>query len=151
MRRASSAIRACVEPVVEGMGYDLVGVEYGGGPGNGRLRVYIDAEDGITVDDCAAVSERLSASLDVDDPIPEAYVLEVSSPGINRPLFERSDFERQVGSRVFVRLGTALEGRKRFKGMLVGVRDEAALVEVDGDTWALPLDAVDEAHLIADM
>ncbi|MDZ7747508.1 MAG: ribosome maturation factor RimP [Halofilum sp. (in: g-proteobacteria)] len=151
MQRASGTIYGCVKPVVTGMGYELVGVEYGGGPGNGRLRVYIDCPDGITVDDCAAVSEQLSAALDVDDPIPDAYALEVSSPGLNRPLFERSDFERFRGARVFVRLGQALEGRKRFKGQLVDVEADAVRVEVDGRTWSLPLDSVEQAHLVADV
>ena len=150
MRRASETIYGCVEPVVRGMGYELVGVEYGGGPGNGRLRVYIDRPGGITLDDCAAVSEQLSAALDVDDPIPDAYALEVSSPGLNRPLFERADFERFSGERVFVRLEGALEGRKRFKGHLVGVEQDTLLVEVDGRTWRLPLDGVEQAHLVAE-
>lgn len=149
MRRVSDAIRSAVEPVVTGLGYELVGVEYGGGPGNGRLRVYIDTPGGVTLDDCAAVSEQLSAALDVDDPIPEAYVLEVSSPGINRPLFLRADFERFCGERVFVRLDRAVEGRKRFKGLLTRVEGDEVLVEIDGDTWRLPLDAVEQAHLIA--
>lgn len=132
------------------MGYDLVGVEYGGNPGNARLRVYIDAADGITLDDCAAVSEQLSAALDVDDPIPGAYVLEVSSPGVNRPLFAPADFERFRGSRVFVRLERALDGRKRFKGTLVGLEGDTAVVEVDGRNWHLPLDAMEEAHVVAE-
>ncbi len=149
MRRVSDAIRSAVEPVVTGLGYELVGAEYGGGPGNGRLRVYIDTPGGVTLDDCAAVSEQLSAALDVDDPIPEAYVLEVSSPGINRPLFLRADFERFCGERVFVRLDRAVEGRKRFKGLLTRVDGDEVLVEIDGDTWRLPLDAVEQAHLIA--
>ena len=150
MRRASEAIRATVEPVVTGLGYELVGAEYGGGPGNGRLRVYIDTPGGVTLDDCAAVSEQLSVALDVDDPIPDSYVLEVSSPGLDRPLFERADFERFCGERVFVRLEQPLEGRRKFKGLLVRVEGEDALVEIDGDTWRLPLAAVEQAHLIAD-
>lgn len=132
------------------MGYDLVGVEYGGNPGNARLRVYIDSADGITLDDCAAVSEQLSATLDIDDPIPGAYVLEVSSPGVNRPLFTPADFERFRGSRVFLRLERALEGRKRFKGTLMGLEGDTAVVEVDGHTWHLPLDSVEEAHVVAE-
>lgn len=150
MRQASATIRATVEPVVTGLGYELVGVEYGGGRGNGRLRVYIDTADGVTLDDCAAVSEQLSLALDVDDPIPDAYVLEVSSPGLNRPLFARADFERFCGERVFVRLEQPLEGRRKFRGLLVRVDGEDALVEVDGATWRLPLAAVEQAHLIMD-
>lgn len=149
MQRASSAILTSIEPVVRGMGYEFVGAEFGGGGGNARLRVYIDTVDGVTVDDCAAVSEQLSATLDVDDPIPEAYVLEVSSPGINRPLFERADFVRFQGERVFVRLREVLDGRKRFKGQLIEVADDRVSVEVDGRIWQLPLVAIEEAHLVA--
>ncbi|MDX1608684.1 MAG: ribosome maturation factor RimP [Halofilum sp. (in: g-proteobacteria)] len=151
MRRAPEAIRTTVEPVVTGLGYELVGVEYGGGPGNGRLRVYIDTAGGVTLDDCEAVSRDLSAALDVDDPIPEAYVLEVSSPGINRPLFGRADFERFCGERVSVRLDQPLQGRRKFKGLLVRVEGEEALVEVDGTTWRLPLAAVEQANVIASL
>lgn len=150
MRRASEVIVASVGPVVEGMGYELVGVEYGGGSGNGCLRVYIDTAAGITVDDCAAVSEQLSAALDVDDPIPDAYVLEVSSPGINRPLFKREDFARFQGERVFIRLEQALDGRKRFKGRLTSVEQDTVCVEIDGQVWQLPLEAVEQAHLVVD-
>ncbi len=74
----------------------------------------------------------------------------MSSPGLNRPLFERADFERFCGERVFVRLEQPLEGRRKFKGLLVRVEGEDALVEIDGDTWRLPLAAVEQAHLIAD-
>lgn len=153
MRRASSAILGCVEPVVRGMGYELVGVEYGGGSGNGLLRIYIDAPDGVDVDDCAAVSERVSAALDVDEPIRDAYTLEVSSPGINRPLFEAADFERFSGQQAFVRIaaGAIPEGRKRFKGVLAGLDGASLVIEVDDETWRLPLDAVEEAHLVVEL
>jgi ribosome maturation factor RimP len=153
MQRAPRAITECVEPVVTGLGYQLVGVEYGGGRGNGILRVYIDAEAGIEVDDCAAVSERLSAALDVDDPVPDAYTLEVSSPGVNRPLFAAADFRRFAGERAFVRVaaGAIPEGRKRFKGVLGGLDGADVLIEVDGEDWRLPFDAVEEAHLVVDV
>jgi ribosome maturation factor RimP len=129
------------------MGYELVGAEYGGG----RLRVYIDCPEGVTLDDCAAVSDELSLALDVADPIAEAYHLEVSSPGVNRPLFEPHDFERFTGERVLVRLCEALDGRKRFKGKLVGMEAEAVVVEVDGQTRRLPIDRIMQAHVVAEM
>lgn len=153
MQHASRAITDCVEPVVTGLGYELVGVEFGGGRGSGILRVYIDAPHGVDVDDCAAVSERLSVALDVDDPIPDAYTLEVSSPGVNRPLFAAADFRRFAGQRAFVRIaaGAIPEGRKRFKGVLAGLEETVVLIEVDGETWRLPLDAVEEAHLVVDV
>lgn len=148
MERASSAIWECIEPVVQGMGYDLVGVEFGGNRGNRLLRVYIDLTDGVTVDDCAAVSRALSAALDVDDPISEGYILEVSSPGIDRPLFRPGDFVRFVGETAFIRLASTLEGRRRFKGRLAGMDEGDVLIEVDGTLWRLPADLVEEAHLV---
>lgn len=151
MRKASDRIWGCVEPVVLGLGYELVGVEFGGGPGSRVLRVYIDTDDGVTVDDCAAVSEQLSASLDVDDPVNDTYVLEVSSPGIDRPLFREADYRRFAGETVSVRLGQPQEGRRRFRGLLGGVEAEDVLVEVDGTTWRLPLADIDEAHLIGQL
>jgi ribosome maturation factor RimP len=150
MRRASSAITGCVEPVVTGLGYELVGVEYGGSPDHRVLRVYIEAEAGVDVDDCAAVSEQLSPALDVADPVGEAYALEVSSPGVDRPLFAAADFERFAGAAAFVRLaeGVGPTGRKRFKGTLRGLQGREVTMEVDGDQWQLPLDGVEQAHLI---
>lgn len=148
MQRASSEIWSVVEPVVLGMGYEMVGAELGGKPGDRILRVYIDTADGVTVDDCEAVSRQLSAVLDVEDPVGEGYVLEVSSPGVDRPLFRREDYARFAGENVFVRLGYAFEGRRRFKGRLEGVEEEAVLVDVDGSVWRLPLEAVESAHLI---
>lgn len=148
MRKASSEIWNVVEPVVQGMGCELVGVEFGGKPGNRILRVYIDTADDVTLDDCEAVSRQLSAALDVDDPVGEGYVLEVSSPGIDRPLFRPGDYTRFAGEMVFIRLDYALEGRRRFKGRLDGLEGEAVLVEVDDRIWHLPLEAIESAHLI---
>lgn len=148
MRRAGSRIWQAVEPVVHGMGYEMVGATFGGNPGDRILRVYIDAEAGISIDDCEAVSRQLSAALDVDDPIGEGYVLEVSSPGIDRPMFREADFRRFAGEQAFVRLEAALDGRRRFKGLLGGVEDGNVLIEVDGQMWRLPLASIDEAHLI---
>lgn len=148
MRRASSEIWNVVEPVVHAMGYEFVGATFGGRAGDRILRVYIDAGEGVTIDDCEAVSRQLSAMLDVEDPVGEAYVLEVSSPGIDRPLLRETDYQRFTGEQAFIRLFDAVDGRRRFKGVLGGVEDRALLIEVDGRTWRLPLAAVEEAHLV---
>lgn len=148
MRRAPWPIWELVEPVVASMGYEMVGAVFGGKPNDRLLRVYIDAPSGITVDDCEAVSHQLSAVLDVDDPVGEAYTLEVSSPGVDRPLFSESDYARFVGEQAFVRTHEPIEGRRRFKGLLCGVEDGAVVIEVDGRSWRLPFDRVEEAHLI---
>ena len=148
MRRASRQIWEVVEPVVEGLGYEMVGAVFGGRSGDRILRVYIDKPGGVAIDDCELVSGQVSAILDVDDPIGEAYVLEISSPGIDRPLFREADYRRFVGETAFIRLTQPLEGRRRFKGTLSGVEEGAIVIEVDGLVWRLPLDAVEEAHLI---
>lgn len=135
-------------PVVESMGYELVGVEFSGGEHHGVLRVYIDRAEGITVDDCAAVSHQLSAQLDVEDPIEQAYDLEVSSPGIDRPLFEADDYTRFAGHKAKIRLAVPLNGRKNFKGMLQGMQDDSVLIDVDSEIFALPIHDIAKANLV---
>lgn len=148
MRQAPGRVWSVVEPVVSGMGYELVGAALGGKPGDRLLRIYVDTSAGITVDDCEAVSRQLSALFDIDDPVGEGYTLEVSSPGIDRPLFREADFHRFVGEEAFVRLLMPLEGRRRFRGRLQGCDAGAVLMEVDGSVWRLPLESMEEAHLI---
>ena len=141
-------LTALFEPVVESMGYELVGVEFHGSEHHGVLRVYIDSANGITVDDCAAVSHQISALLDVEDPIAQAYDLEVSSPGINRPLFKRSDYERFSGEKAKIKLAVALDGRRNFSGVLQGVDDEnCVVIDVDNEVFKLPLQNIAKANL----
>ncbi len=136
------------EPVVESMGYELVGIEFHGSEHHGVLRVYIDQEQGITVDDCADVSRQISALLDVEDPISQAYDLEVSSPGINRPLFKLEDYERFNGSKAKIKLAVALDGRKNFSGILQGTDNQTVRINVDNETFELPFHDIAKAHLI---
>jgi ribosome maturation factor RimP len=131
------------------MGYELVGVEYFSRGKAGRLlRVYIDRQEGITVDDCAAVSRQLSAMLDVEDPIAENYELEVSSPGLDRPLIRPEDFVRFAGERVRVRLSRPLEGRRNFEGTLIGLAEGRVELAVDEKAFHLVLDDIDSARLV---
>ena len=137
--------------VVVPMGYELVGVVHlqkGGSHGGSILRVYIDAEQGINLDDCAAVSHQLSGVLDVEDPISGSYDLEVSSPGLDRPLFGIDHYERFRGQRAKVRLGTKLEGRRNFEGLLSGVEGDRLRLEVEGVLWELPVAMIESARLI---
>jgi ribosome maturation factor RimP len=140
------------EPVVESMGYELVGVEFNAGGGHGTLRVYIDREQGVSIDDCAAISHQLSGILDVEEPIKQAYDLEISSPGIDRPLFKLADFERFIGSTAKIKLAVGVQGRKNFKGRLQAVADAKLItIEVDGEQFDLPYADIARANLVGDI
>lgn len=152
MHRASKTLVNLVRGVVEPMGYELVGVEYlAGYQGGNLLRVYIDTEEGVQLEDCTAVSHQLSGLLDVEDPIPGEYNLEVSSPGLDRPLFEKAHFERYVGHRVNIKLGPGSQGRRKYKGLLKGMDGETILLEVDDELYHLAFDSVDSARLIPEL
>ena len=139
------------EPVVESMGYELVGVEFIGSGGHATLRVYIDREDGVSLDDCAEISHQVSGILDVEEPIKQAYDLEVSSPGIERPMFKLEDFERFSGKTARIKLTTGLLGRRNFKGKLQGVVDsKLVIIEVDGEIYDLPYADIAKANLVGD-
>lgn len=135
--------------VVEPMGYELVGVQFlQQGKGTAIVRVYIDHPDGITIDDCSAVSRQLSGVLDVEDPIPVHYQLEVSSPGLDRPLFESAHYERFTGHRARIRLNDKLDDRRNFDGILRGVADGQVLLDVDGDIKRFALSMIESAKLV---
>ncbi|NND91361.1 MAG: ribosome maturation factor RimP [Granulosicoccus sp.] len=147
MQRASTQVVSVIEPVVSGLGYELVGAEFGQAENGMTLRVYIDKPEGIVMEDCATVSRQLDAVLDVEDTIKSAYLLEVSSPGIDRPLFTEAHFAAQIGEEVKVRLADGIGGRRNFKGQLVGVEDGVATVEVDGTDYELSIADVEQAHV----
>ena len=134
-----------------GLGYEYLGAEFGQAENGTTLRVYIDTDNpkGIEVDDCATVSRQLSAVLDVEDVILAAYLLEVSSPGVDRPLFTEAQFAAQVGQEVKARTVTAHDGRRNYKGVLVAVADGQATFEIDGVDRSIPIDDVEQANLIA--
>lgn len=137
-------------PVIEGLGYRLVRVKISGRDG-ATVQIMAERPDGsMAVDDCEVISRDLSPALDVADPIDRAYHLEVSSPGLDRPLVRRSDFVRAVGQLVKVELARSLDGRKRFRGTILGVdAAELRLAEEDGPAEiALPLADIDEARLV---
>jgi len=149
MTQAPEDLRSLVCKTVEGMGYELVGVEFQGRGGSGALlRVYIDSVEGITVDDCSGVSHQLSGVLDVEDPIKGEYNLEISSPGLDRPLFTREQYEKFAGSRVTVKLRIKQDGRRRFEGILKGVDNDNVLVEGEDGLFRLPLSGIEKARVI---
>ena len=136
-----------LRPVVEGLGYELVGIEHRSGA-RGLLRVYIDHAPGVTVDDCERVSRQVSAVLDVEDPIAGEYDLEVSSPGLDRPLFEGAHFERFTGQRARVKLAVPLAGRRRFSGVIGAVRERHVVLIDGGEEHVLPLGIIASARLV---
>lgn len=138
---------ALIEPLLAQLGYELVDLEYAPGRHQSLVRVFIDRPAGVGIDDCERVSHELSALLDVEDPVPTAYRLEVSSPGFDRPLRTRAHFERFAGSRVFVELKAPREGRRRYTGMLRGVDAEGITLEVDRQSVGVPFAEIEKARL----
>ena len=138
-----------LEPGISSMGYELVGVEFQtGGKGGGLLRVYIDSEKGISADDCQKVSYQVSGVLDVEDPIPGHYTLEISSPGLDRMLFRPQDFERFAGQLIKLRTTYPIEGRRKFKGRLTGLQGDNVVFEQDDMEISLPFDQIEQARLV---
>lgn len=129
-------------------GYELVQVEYVHQSGRWLLRLYIDSPEGITVDDCATVSRQVSTVLDVEDFIPQAYTLEVSSPGLDRPLVKGDDYRRFAGEPVTIRTRSPLDGRRRFKGVLQKFEgDVVTITDHAGEVFEIPLELVSKARL----
>ncbi len=138
-----------LEGPVQALGYELVDVEAHAGS-NGLLRVYIDQEAGINLDDCELVSRQLSAVLDVEDPMPGRFVLEVSSPGLDRPLRTLEHFRRYRDHVVRVKLNQSRDGRRNFKGRLLRVEKTDIFVEVDKETFRVALSDVASAQLVVE-
>jgi ribosome maturation factor RimP len=138
----AARIAAIAEPVLDGLGYRLVRVRVSGLAGC-TVQIMAERPDGtMTIDDCEEVSRALSPVLDVADPVDRAYRLEISSPGIDRPLVRRSDFERNAGSRVRVEMTVAIEGRRRFRGLLMGVEGSTARIRRDDVAAGEPSDVL---------
>jgi ribosome maturation factor RimP len=135
-------------PEVEALGYELVELDAPAPGGSGTLRLYIDGPDGIGLEDCERVSHRVSGLLDVEDPIPGHYILEVSSPGLDRPLRTEQHFRSQAGKLVKIVLGSGRPGRRRYKGTIVSVNDGTLEIEVDGEQVTLALSDIESARLV---
>lgn len=149
MRRAPDKIWDFVAPIVTGLGYEYVGSGLGQTESGLTLRVYIDGAEGVTVDDCATVSGQVGAALDVEDLVSGEYCLEVSSPGMDRPLFEAAHYRAQVGQTIKLRMSVPLDGRRNFKGQLSEASDENISVEVDGELYDLAIRDVESANLVS--
>ncbi len=136
-----------IEPLLNQLGYELVELEFAPAHGRGSLRIFIDRPEGIGIADCERVSREVSALMDVEDPIPFAYALEVSSPGDDRVLRKPAHFERFRGSRVLVELSAPRDGRRRYTGMLQEVSATGVALEVDRQRVELPFVEIAKARL----
>lgn len=152
MRQEPFNLRTLLEPAVVALDCELVGIEYLPSGKHSLLRIYIDKPGGVTVDDCSAVSYQVSGLLDVEDPVPGHYTLEVSSPGLDRPLFQAQDFERFAGHEVKLRTRFPIDGQRNFRGLLQGLQEQQVVIEEhDGKRVSLPLDQVEQARLVPDL
>lgn len=149
MAKFEHKLTEMLRPAVEGVGKELLGVEYISAGNNSVLRLFIDHENGINVDDCAEVSRQVGAILDVEDPIGSEYNLEVSSPGVDRPLFDLAQFQAVIGETITVKLSMPLNGRRKFKGTLETIENDILIVVVDGQDYELLFSNIDKANLVA--
>lgn len=141
-------LTALVEPVVTGLGLELWGVDMIVQGRTKTLCVYIERESGVGVEDCEAVSRQLSSLFDVEDPIAGEYTLEVSSPGLDRPLFKTEHYARFIGETVKIKLRQAFDGRRNYRGLLRAVENDEVFVEVDGDEYILPIETIEKANIV---
>ncbi len=145
-----TALDNLVKNTVEGLGFILWGYEYRPHGESALLRIFIEKEEGISVDDCALVSRQIGAALDVEDIIPVAYILEVSSPGMDRVLFSAEQYQAYIGDNIKIRTRTRIDDRRNFKGTLVSASESVVTVEVDNEAFAIPYESIDRARLILD-
>jgi ribosome maturation factor RimP len=150
MKLSSGKLTILLQPLVEDLGYEFVGLERSSNPKNPVLVVYIDTPDGIAVEDCERVSREVAALLDVEDPIPGQYRLEVSSPGLDRPLFTLKHFEQFTGEVAQISLYAPQDGRRKFKGEILGTDVGQVKIDQDGVEVTLPLDNIAKARLVPD-
>lgn len=164
MADKAGQITQLLAPTVQALGLELLGAEYLPMPGSALLRLYIDrpadgsdngggpdaAVEAVTIEDCEAVSREVSAQLDVEDPISGAYTLEVSSPGLDRPLFTLAQFARFTGQTVKLGLKLPQEGRRRLQGVIAAVDSQAVSLQVDDQMFTVPADNIDKARLVPD-
>jgi ribosome maturation factor RimP len=143
-------VQGVIEPILQSQGLELVDLEYQRESQGWVLRIYLDREGGVTLEDCTGVSHEVGAVLEVKDLIPNPYTLEVSSPGLTRPLKKPEDFNKFRNQLVKIKLYEPLEGRKNFKGTLLGLEEDRVRVEVDQQVFELPFERIAKANLEID-
>jgi len=150
MRLSSVKLTNLLKPLVEDLGYEFVGLEHSSNPKNPALVIYIDKQEGIAVEDCEKVSREAAALLDVEDPIPGRYNLEISSPGLDRPLFTLEQFDQFTGEVAQVSVYAPLDGRRKFKGKILGTEEQRIRLELESEEVLLDVDNVVKARLVPD-
>ena len=148
MAGKQSQLETIIEPIVTSLEYSLWGVEFVSQGRNSLLRIYIDHENGISLEGCEAVSRQVSAVLDVEDPIADEYTLEVSSPGLDRPLFKLEQYVMMAGAKANIRLRVPFEGRRRFQGIIKGIEDQDVILVADGHELLFPIESIEKAQVI---
>jgi ribosome maturation factor RimP len=149
--RRHEALEAMIEPILEGTPYELVGIELSKGGHKPLLRIYLDKEGGITLKDISALSREISAILDVEQYFPSPYNLEVSSPGLERPLYKASHFVKQIGQKIQLQSSIAVSGRQNFKGILQQVENGTISLLVDGQEHHFSLEDINKAKVVPDI
>jgi len=151
MAGMNDELEQLLRPAIEDLGLELVGIEFSSGAGGSLLRVYIDEpEQGVSIDDCERASREISALLDVNDPVAGRYTLEVSSPGLERPLFTMEHFRRFAGEQVKISVSLPVDGRRRFQGRIDDVEDDRITIDQDGTPVTIAHACVGKARLVPD-
>lgn len=146
---SETSLRDHLASVVLSLGYEFIGCELMRQGRNTLLRIYIDKEKGVNLDDCALVSRQLSAVLDVEDPIQSRYILEVSSPGMDRPLFELAQYKKVIGKKIKIRLSSPIDNRRNLVGILLAIEEDSKIqLLVDEEKLTLPFSQIEKAKLI---
>ena len=148
MKSSVALITELVQPTIEALGLQLWGIEHLSQGKFSLLRIYIESDEGILIEDCEKVSRQVSALLDVEDPITGEYTLEVSSPGIDRPLFALDQFQQYIGEKVNIKTRGPVNGRCKFKGTIAAVEDESVVVQIDGEDYTVSHGEIDKAVLV---
>ena len=149
MKTGDKTLTVLLEPTVRAMGLELWGIEHLRHGRRSLLRIYIDSENGVGIDDCERVSRQVSGILDVEDPIVGEYTLEVSSPGSERRLFTQAQYGMYVGSMVSIKLQALRDGRRNFKGRIQQVAEKDLIIDQDGTTVSLPFSEIEKGHIVS--
>lgn len=147
---SKSKLTELLQPLVEDLGYEFVGLEYSSNPKNSVLRVFIDQADGVGLDDCSRVSHEVAALLDVEDPVPGHYNLEISSPGLDRPLFTPEQYARFAGREARLTLFAPEAGRRKFQGRILGAADGKVRLTVENAEMVFEFSNIAKANLVPD-